>query len=34
MDRMNLIQTLVKEGIEGFDVEGFFYDLNRLIIQY
>jgi len=26
-----LIRALVKEGIEGFDVEGFFYDLSSLI---
>jgi 5'-3' exonuclease len=31
MDRMGLIRALVKEGIEGFDVEGFFYDLSSLI---
>lgn len=28
VDRMGLIRSLVKEGIEGFDVEGFFYDLK------
>jgi 5'-3' exonuclease len=27
-DRMGLIRALVKEGIEGFDIEGFFYDLK------
>lgn len=27
-DRMGLIRALVKEGIEGFDTEGFFYDLK------
>ena len=31
VDRMGLIRALVKEGIEGFDVEGFFYDLSSLI---
>lgn len=28
VDRMGLIRSLLKEGIEGFDVEGFFYDLK------
>jgi len=27
-DRMGLIRVLIKEGIEGFDIEGFFYDLK------
>jgi len=31
IDRMGLIRALVKEGIEDFDVEGFFYDLNPLV---
>lgn len=30
VNRMGLIKTLVKEGINGFDVEGFFYDFNCL----
>lgn len=34
INRMSLIHALVKEGIEDFDVEGFFYDLNCLMIQY
>ena len=28
VNRIKLIQALIKEGIEGFDIEGFFYDLN------
>lgn len=31
VDRMGLIRALVKEGIEDFDIEGFFYDLNPLV---
>ena len=31
MDRMGLIRALVKEGIEGFDVEEFYYDLKCLV---
>jgi len=31
VDRMGLIRALVKEGIEGFDTESFFYDLKPLI---
>lgn len=31
VDRMSLIRSLVKEGIEGFDVEAFYYDLKCLI---
>lgn len=27
-DRMALIRSLINEGIEGFDIEGFFYDLK------
>lgn len=33
MDRMGLIRALVKEGIEGFDTEEFFYDLKCLIVN-
>jgi len=31
VDRMGLIRALVKEGINDFDIEGFFYDLNPLV---
>ena len=32
VDRIRLLQALIKEGIENFDIEGFFYDLNCAII--
>lgn len=32
-DRIGLIRALVKEGIEGFDIEGFFYDLKCVTIN-
>ena len=34
VNRMKLIQALIKEGIEGFDIEGFFYDLNCAIVVH
>lgn len=34
VNRIKLIQALIKEGIEGFDIEGFFYDLNCAIVVH
>lgn len=33
VDRIGLIRSLVKEGIEGFDVEGYYYDLKCLVVN-
>jgi 5'-3' exonuclease len=34
VDRMGLIRALVKEGIEGFNIESFFYDLKPLVVNH
>ena len=34
VNRIGLIRTLVKEGIDGFDAEGFFYDLKCVTIVH